>query len=239
MENKNILRWSFGVLTSLLGAGWGVFTYIVPDPSILGMEAVNWKNTLLFASSLVAMIWVLIYFSLQKIPSFLRHSSIIILYSLTAFSFFWVGTKYQDPLFGSSEQEAIYAYNDSATILGKRIETIENVSIQLKGCQKVMGKIVCRLDLLNKNADRDLSLSGETRAFDDASNEMELDSLAIGSSNVSTYKTFVLPKGVKTTVIIAFKLPNESSQRLTSLRVKFSGMNGIRKGVKFDGVPLV
>ena len=239
MENKSILGWSFGFLTSLLGAGWAVFTYVVPDPSVLGMEAINWKNVLLFTSSLVAISWVVVYFFLQKLPSVIRHLSILILYSVTAFSFFWVGTKYQDPLFGSSEQEAVYAYNDSTTILGKRIETIENISIQLRGCQKVMGKIACKLDLLNNNTDRDVSFSGDTRAFDDVSNEMELDSLVIGSSNVSTYKTFALPKGVKTTVMIAFKLTNENSQKLTSLRVKLSGLNGVRKGVKFDGVPLV
>jgi hypothetical protein len=238
MENKSFHGWLVGAFTSFIAVAWAVFTYVIPDPSVLGFDAINWKNILIILLVVICVGWIFIYVFALKLPVILRHSSIVFVYLLTAVSFFWIGTKYEDPLFGASEKEAVYVYNDSATILGKRIETIDNISIQLVECQKAIGKIICKLDFVNNSIDRDISFRSETRAFDDSSNEIDLESVVIGSSNISTWDGFSLPKGIKTSVIIAFKLVNNSSSKLTSLRLRFSGMNGIREGVKFDDVPI-
>jgi len=238
MENKSIHGWLVGAFTSFIAVAWAIFTYVIPDPSVLGFDAINWKNILLLLLACICLGWIFIYAFALKLPALLRHSSIVFVYILTAASFFWIGMKYEDPLFGVSEEEAVYAYNDSSTILGKRIEKIDNISIQLVECQKAIGKILCKLDFINNGADRDISFRSETRAFDDASNEISLDSVVVGSSNISTWHEFALPKGIKTSVIIAFNLVNNSSEKLTSLRLRFSGFNGVRGGVKFDEVKI-
>lgn len=238
MENKSFHGWLVGAFTSFIAVAWAVFTYVIPDPTVLGFDAINWKNILLILSIAICLGWLFIYSFALKLPTLLRHASIVFMYLLTAASFFWIGMKYEDPLFGVTEKEAVYAYNDSSTILGKRIETIDHISMQLVECQKAMGKIICKLDFVNNGADRDISFRSETRAFDDSSNEINLDSVVVGSSNISTWDSFSLPKGIKTSVLIAFKLVNNSSNKLTSLRLRLSGLRGVREGVKFDDVQI-
>jgi hypothetical protein len=239
MENKNsVFGWLIGLLTTVIASGWAVFTYAVPDPSVLGVSFINWKNILLLLCFLVSSIWLFLYFWSQRLPAILKHFLIIALYITSAAGFFWIGTKFQDPLFGSSKMEAEYVYNDSATIIGERVEGIENVTILLRGCQKVIGQIACRLEFVNNGADREIGFHGDTRAFDDASNELELTSLVVGTSPMSPGRDFSLPKGVNTKVVVAFNSANDGIKQLTSLRLRFSGMSGVRKGVKFDGVIL-
>lgn len=238
-KSRKVLVWLASFLASAITFGWTIITYVVPDPTILGFDVINWKNILLFSCFLIGSTWLLIYFWLQRLPTIARHLLAVTAYAVSAALFFALGIKYQDPLFGVSKSEAVYAYNDSSTLLGERVESIDGVSVLLRGCQKSIGQIACKVELLNKGPDREIAFHGDTRAFDDASNEMELTSLVIGTSFHRTSKDFSLPKGVKTTIVVAFNSANNSIKSLTSLRLRFSGMDGPRKGVKFDSVPLI
>lgn len=240
MENKkrNIFGWIAGALTSVVAGGWAVFTYVVPDPSVLGVSLINWKNILLLVVFLLSTIWLFVYFWCQRLPAFIKHIVIVVLYLTSFGASFVVGMKYEDPLFGSTKKAAEYIYNDSTTISGERSVKIDNIIILLSGCKKELGNVSCDMHLFNEGYDKEISFHGDTRAFDDVSNELSLQSLVVGTSTVKPSHRFSLTKGVKTKIVVYFKSVDETVGLLTSLRLKFIGVSGIRKGVVFNSVPL-
>jgi hypothetical protein len=67
-----LLAWLTGGLSTLIGICWAIVTYVFPDPSVLGLGVVNWKNFLSFFAAFVFMIAMMIAMLAWRLPTLPR-----------------------------------------------------------------------------------------------------------------------------------------------------------------------
>lgn len=233
----DLTGWIIGVLSTLIGASWAVLTYVVPDPSVLGIPAINWRNILLFLAFLLCLCWLAAFFWSFSKPRIGKATTFVV-YFLTSFGFFWIGQQYENPSFGIPKRGPIYKENASTTLGGVRVERIGDIAISLAGCEKALGQIACRVEMKNAADDRVVGFHRDTRVFDNRSNELRLTGLRIGSSMQDVWRDFTLPKGVTTSVLLIFKTADDDATELSSLRIRLERVGEKVSGVKFTQIVL-
>lgn len=235
---KRVYGWLFAAFSTLLAFMWTLFTYIIPDPTVLGLEWLNWQSTVVGMSVLVVVVWLLLYGWLQRFHAVVKHSLLPLSFITVAFLLFQLGFNLNNPLFQQNYKKPVYKENTSPTLLGKRVTQLKQLSVEFLGCHKEISQLACQLALLNQNEDQDFAFNYKTKAFDNSSNELELKSLLVGNKKINANQSFDLSKGVKRSVTLIFDMNNTSVEHIATLRLHFDNISGDTQGIKFTDIPL-
>lgn len=235
---KRVYGWLFAAFSTLLALMWTVFTYIIPDPTVLGLEWLNWQSTVVGMSVLLVVVWLLLYGWLQRFHGVVKHSLLPLSFTGVAFLLFQLGSNLNNPLFQQNYKTPVYKENSSPTLLGKRVTQLKQLSVEFLGCRKEISQLACQLALLNQNEDQDFAFNHKTKAFDNSSNELELKSLLVGDKRIGANQNFDLSKGVKRSVTLIFDMNNTSVEHIATLRLHFDNIGGDTRGIKFTDIPL-
>ncbi|MFH7365672.1 hypothetical protein RA275_29885, partial [Pseudomonas syringae pv. tagetis] len=69
--------------------------------------------------------------------------------------FFKLGGEYAKPSVDFAPGQTLFTENESPNLFGKRSETVDNVSMDLLGCDQNGQSTTCMQELTNKSSDRD------------------------------------------------------------------------------------
>lgn len=232
------IAWMTATLGSVLATMWAVITYVIPDPSVLGLGFLNWKNVLCFLGAFAFLSWCFMYSRTSRLPNGIRGTLNTILTACVAAAFFWLGMEYASPSLDFGKEQQRVVENDSNTLLGQRIETIDNVRIRLVSCQLMAQSPTCMLELTSLSADRELNFDSTTTLYDIDGSALKLDRLVIGTQPADRYKSVSLVRGLATKLTLSFEPTRGQMESAPALKLVFDGMTNRNQVVKFNDVTL-
>lgn len=225
-------------ISALLGGLWALITYVFPDPSVFGFGFINWKNVILLVSVFLFLGTLSIAWQARKLPELVRGFLQLTLASVLAVGFFFLGSEYAKPTFDFAKAQAAVVENDGANLLGKRLEALDNVRFELKGCESIGLRPSCTLELTNTNVDRQFYFSSSTVLFDENGGPISLDSLRVGQSTGSSYSSLQLIRNVPTQVTLLFQPSSRKLQHTPALKLFFNNSNGDTQVLKFSDIDI-
>lgn len=233
---KRVLAWITGSLSSVIGLCWAVITYVFPDPSILGLGVVNWKHFLSFFGAFVFMVAMLIAVLAWRLPAFVRRTVNFVLAIGLSTVFFVIGMEYAKPSFEFARNQNKVIENDSPTLLGKRVEMVDNVRINLVGCRVSAQIPSCAFEFTSTNRDRDISFNGQTSFFEPNGNALKIEKVVVGSVSGRYGNDIALVRGLATSITLVFEPTREQISTVPAVKMAISGMENGRQVVSFRDV---
>lgn len=230
-----LLAWLTGALTTVTGICWAIITYVFPDPTIFGLGVVNWKNFLSFFAAFVFMAAMLVAIMAWRLPTPFRR---IVNFGLAAglsASFFMIGMEYAKPSFEFAQHQTRVVENDSPTLLGKRVEMVDNVRISLTNCNFIAQTPSCVFEFNSTNKDRKVELQNSSAIFEPDGNSLRLEKTLVGNEEVK-YGPFELVRNLNTKVTLIFKQTRNDLSTIPSVKLVISGLENYGQVVKFNEV---
>ncbi len=230
-----LLAWLTGALTTVIGICWAIITYVFPDPAVFGLGVVNWKNFLSFFAAFVFMGAILIAIMAWRLPTLLRR---IVSFGLAAglsASFFMIGMEYAKPSFEFAKQQTRIVENDSPTLLGKRVEMLDNVRISLVNCNFIAQTPSCVFEFNSTNKDRKIQLHNTSAIFEPDGNSLRLEKTLVGNEEVK-YGPFELVRNLNTKVTLIFKQSRNNLSTIPSIKLVMGGLENYQQVLKFNEV---
>lgn len=240
-RNSKIVSFIARAMTGLgilLGVMWALITYVVPDPSVFGFSFINWKNVVLLVSTFSFLGAVSITWQIRNLPAMLRGTLQFLLISGLSLVFFILGTEYAKPSFEFAKVQSKIVENEGANLLGKRMEVLDNVRLELVNCENIGQLPTCMFELTNLDVDRDLQFRSSTRLFDEAGGPLKPSILRIGQTEASSWMQLQLIRNVPTRVTLVFQQANDKLSRTPAIKLIFQGKDGDDQVVKFSNVPM-
>lgn len=121
-----------------------------------------------------------------------------------SFGFFILGTESAKPSFEFAKLQTKVVENEGANLLGKRMEVLDNVHIELLGCENIGRLPTCTFELKNLNIDRGFRFNDCTLLFDETGGPLKLGSVRVGQLDDGYYRPFQLIRNVPTRVTLNF-----------------------------------
>jgi hypothetical protein len=233
---SKMLAWIVAGLSTVAGVFWAVITYVFPDPSILGLEVVNWKNFLSVCATFVFMSVVIIAIKARSFPVYVRGTLNLVLAVALSAAFFEIGKEYAKPSFEFAQDQQKNIENDSATLLGKRIEMVDNVRISLLDCRVVAQTPSCTFEFTSTNADREIGFSTETRFFEPNGGALRIDRVVLGNQPITRISDIELVRNLVTKVTLVFEPTRENIKTIPSVKLVMQGWENGRQVIKFNEV---
>lgn len=230
-----LLAWLTGALSTVIGLCWAVITYVFPDPSVFGLGVVNWKNFLSFFAAFVFMAALLVSIMTWRLPIFLRRSVNLILAAGLSASFFVIGMEYAKPSFEFAREQSRIVENDSPTLLGKRMEMIDNVRITLESCNFVAQTPSCMFEFTSTNKDRKISVRNVSAVFEPDGNSLRLEKTLVGNEELK-YGSVELVRNLSTKVTLIFKQSRNDLSTIPSVKLVLNGFGSHEQVVKFNEI---
>ncbi|MDR3560381.1 MAG: hypothetical protein P4N59_02910, partial [Negativicutes bacterium] len=138
-------------LSVVLGVMWALITYFVPDHSVLGFSFISWKNVVLLVSTFLFLGAISIGWQIRNLTPILRGAVQFCMVAGLSFGFFILGTEYAKPSFEFAKLQSKIVENEGRNLLGKRMEVLDNVRIELDGCENIGNLPTCTFELTNLN----------------------------------------------------------------------------------------
>ncbi|MCY1269786.1 hypothetical protein D9M68_127700 [compost metagenome] len=222
----------------LLGAMWALITYVVPDPSVFGFSFINWRNVVLLVSTFTFLGAVSLAWQIRNLPTMLRGTLQFLLISGLSLIFFILGTEYAKPSFEFAKVQSRIVENEGANLLGKRMEVLDNVRLELVGCENIGRLPTCIVELTNLDVDRDFRFDNSTRLFDESGGPLSLKTIRVGQVEDSYWMQFQLIRNVPTRVTLIFQQTSDKLGRTPAIRLMFRDKDGESQVLKFSDVPM-
>lgn len=229
------------VMTGLgvvLGLMWALITYVVPDPSVFGFSFINWKNVVLLVSTFTVLGALSISWQMRNLPAMLRGSMQFLLITGLSAIFFILGTEYAKPSFEFAKVQSKIVENEGANLLGKRMEVLDNVRVELSGCENIGRLPTCTFELTNLDVDRDFRFDGATRLFDETGGPLQPATIRVGQVEDYYGLQFQLVRNVPTRATLTFQRANDKLTRTPAIKLVFSNRNSETQTLKFTDVAL-
>lgn len=224
-------------LSVLLGAMWALITYVFPDPSVFGFGFVNWKNLVLLVSAFSFFGVLSIGWQARRLPESLKGLFQLILASALAAGFFILGGEYAKPSFEFAKAQAKIVENDGANLLGKRVEALDMVRIELLGCENIGQLPSCTVELTNVDIDREFRFATAS-LFDQTGGVLSLESVHVGQAKGDRWLSFQLIRNVPTRVTLIFQEAHNKLNRTPAIKLLFRGRDSEDHVLKFSDVAM-
>lgn len=235
---KKLLLWLTGALSSVIGLCWTVITYVFPDPTIFGLGVVNWKSVLIVFATFIFMAALLVSILTWRLPTFLRRTINFILAVGLSAGFFVIGMEYAKPSFEFAQNQARVVENDSPTLLGKRIEMVDNVRISLLNCNFIAQTPSCVFEFTSTNKDREIQVRTISAVFEPDGNNLRLEKTLVGNEELRT-GNIELVRNLNTKVTLIFKQSRNDLSTIPSVKLVLSGLENFDQVVKFNEVTAI
>ena len=222
----------------LLGGLWALITYVVPDPSVFGFSFVSWKNIILLVSTFLFLMAISLGWQIRNLAPLLRGLIQTSMIAVLSLGFFLLGTEYAKPSFEFAKLQSGIVENEGSTLLGKRMEVLDNIRIELQGCENIGRIPACTFDLTNLNVDRDFRFLGETLLFDDAGAALKLTTTRVGQRDSDYWQQFQLIGNVPTRVTLTFQQSNNKLSRTPAVKLAFNNAQLQTQLLKFSDVAM-
>lgn len=229
------LAWLTGALSSVIGLCWAVITYVFPDPTVFGLGVVNWKSVLIVFATFIFMAALLVSILTWRLPTFLRRSVNFILAAGLSAGFFVIGMEYAKPSFEFAQNQARVVENDSPTLLGKRVEMVDNVRISLLSCNFIAQTPSCVFEFNSTNKDREIQVRSVSAVFEPDGNNLRLDKTLVGNAELQS-GNIELVRNLNTKVTLIFKQTRNDLSTIPSVKLVISGLENYEQVVKFNEV---
>jgi hypothetical protein len=221
-----------GVVLSVM---WTLITYFVPDPSVLGFSFISWKNVVLLVSTFLFLATLSIGWQIRNFTPILRGVLQFCMVGVLSFGFFTLGTEYAKPSFEFAKLQSKIVENEGSNLLGKRMEVLDNVRIELEGCENIGRLPTCTFELTNLNVDRSFRF-GEGTLFDESGGPLKLESIQLGQVEDRYSLPFQLIRNVPTRVTLIFQQSNSKLNKTPAIKLGFRDGNGEALALKFSEV---
>lgn len=222
----------------LLGAMWALITYAVPDPSVFGFSFISWKNVVLLVSTFMFLGAVSIGWQIRNLTPLLRGTLQFLIIAGMSFGFFILGTEYAKPSFEFAKLQAKIVENEGSNLLGKRLEVLDNVRIELDGCENIGRLPTCTFELTNMNVDRSFRFDESTRLFDASGGPLKFESIRVGQVEDRPWARFQLIRNLPTRVTLNFQQSNDKLTKTPAIKLVFKDLNDEPLTLKFSEIDM-
>lgn len=222
----------------VLSGLWALITYVVPDPSTLGFTFVSWKSVVLVVGTFLFLSAVSIGWQIRNLASILRGTLQFLMAIGLSFGFFILGTEYAKPSFEFAKLQSKVVENEGTNLLGKRMEVLDNVRIELQGCENIGRLPTCTFELTNLNIDRGFRFNDGTLLFDETGGPLKLESVRVGQVDDGYYRAFQLVRNVPTRVTLNFQQSGSKLNRTPAIKLSFRDKNDDSLMLKFSDVAM-
>lgn len=224
-----------GVLLSIM---WALITYVVPDPSIFGFSFISWKNVVLLVCAFLFMGAVSIGWQIRNLTRLLRGLLQFCIVAVVSVGFFTLGSEYAKPSFEFAKLQARVVENDGSNLLGKRLEVLDNVRIELQGCENLGHIPACTFELTSLGMDRGFRFDDGTRLFDESGGPLKLTSARVGQVETNSWSSFPLIRNVPARVTMMFQPSNNKLSKTPAVKLMFSDTSSNLLTLKFSDVEM-
>ncbi|EPM48012.1 hypothetical protein [Pseudomonas syringae] len=230
-------RISIGI-SGMIGVIWSIFTYLFPDPAILGLRVdfINWKTLIIIVSTVMVLSGLYIAFLARKLPSVLKLGVWLALALFLCAVFFKLGGEYAKPSVDFARSQTLFTENDNANIFGKRSENVDNLDIELLGCDQNGQSPTCTLELTNKSADRDFRFVNPISLFEETGGALGLSQMRVGDAKSDRWDNFQLIRNVPTRVTMTFEAAKGKVKQSPALKLSFRDRENKDHVLKFNEV---
>lgn len=173
----------------------------------------------------------------MRLPTILRRMVNVLLAAGLCAAFFIIGMEYAKPSFEFAQNQTRMIENDSPTLLGKRIEMVDNVRINLIDCRVVAQIPSCSFEFTSTNRDRKLSFHGETSFFEPNGNALRIDKVVVGNVAARYSNNIELIRNLDTRITIIFEQTREHIEASPSVKLVLGGLENSKQVVSFRDVP--
>lgn len=222
----------------VLGGMWAIITYLVPDPSVFGFGFINWRNIVLLVSVFTVLGALSICWQIRNLPKMIHGTALTLLIAGLSFAFFILGTEYAKPTFEFAKVQSMVIENDGNNLLGKRMEVVDSVRVELVGCENIGRFPNCTFTLTNLDMDRDFRFESASRFFDEAGAPVSIKELRVGQQPMTYWNGFQLLRNVPTTVSLVFQETDRKVERSPSIKLMISTRDNGTQALKFNDVTL-
>lgn len=224
-----------GALSTVLGLCWAVITYVFPDPTVFGLGVVNWKNILVVFATFIFLSAAMVSIFTWRLPTIARRIVNLVLAVGLSYGFFIIGMEYAKPSFDFAQQQSRVIENDSPTLLGKRVEMVDNVRISLLNCNFIAQTPSCVFEFNSTNKDREIQVRSVSAVFETDGNNLRLDKTLVGNEELK-YGNIELVRNLNTKVTLIFKQTRNDLSTIPSVKLVISGLENSEQVVKFNEV---
>lgn len=222
----------------VLGGMWAMITYLVPDPSVFGFGFINWRNIVLLVSLFTVLGALSICWQIRNAPPLLHGAALTLLIAGLSFVFFILGTEYAKPTFEFAKVQSTIIENDGNNLLGKRIEVVDGIRVELVNCENIGRFPTCTFTLTNLDIDRDFRFESASRFFDEAGAPGPIKEQRMGQTSMSPWREFQLLRNVPTSVSLVFQETDRKVEHAPSIKLFFSTRDNTTQALKFNDVYL-
>ncbi|MDR0277716.1 MAG: hypothetical protein LBJ37_07515 [Paucimonas sp.] len=222
----------------VLGGMWAMITYLVPDPSVFGFGFINWRNIVLLVSVFTVLGALSICWQIRNLPRMLHGTALTLLVVGLSFAFFILGTEYAKPSFEFAKVQSTVIENDGNNLLGKRMEVVDGVRVELAGCENIGRYPNCTFILTNLDMDRDFRFENTSRFFDESGAPVSIKELRVGQQPWNYWHSFQLLRNVPTTVSLVFQETGRKVEHCPSIKLMISTRDNGTQALKFNDVTL-
>ncbi|WP_373387997.1 hypothetical protein [Pseudomonas alcaligenes] len=230
-----LLAWLTGALSTLIGLCWAVITYVFPDPTVFGLGVVNWKTVLTIFATFIFMSALMVSIMTWRLPTVLRRLVNLVLAVGLCTGFFVIGMEYAKPSFEFAQEQDRIIENESPTLLGKRMEMVDNVRINLNGCNFVAQTPSCVFEFTSTNKDREINVRSVSAVFEQDGNNLRLEKTLVGNTELK-YGSIELVRNLTTKVTLIFQQTRNDLSTIPSVKLVLNGFGNYEQVVKFNEV---
>jgi hypothetical protein len=223
-------------LSVVLGAMWALITYAVPDPSVFGFSFISWKNVVLLVSTFMFLGAISISWQIRNLGPVFRGTLQFCMVTTLSFGFFILGTEYAKPSFEFAKLQSKIVENEGSNLLGKRMEVLDNIRMELDGCENIGRMPTCTFELTNLNVDRSFRFDESTRLFDESGGPLKFESIRVGQVEDSYWLRFQLIRNVPTRVTLIFQQSNSKLSKTPAIKLVFKDGKDELLTLKFSEV---
>jgi len=222
----------------ILGALWALITYAVPDPSVFGFSFISWKNVVLLVSTFLFLGVVSIGWQIRNFTPMLRGLLQFFMVAGLSFGFFILGTEFAKPSFEFAKLQSRVVENEGSNLLGKRMEVLDNVRIELEGCENIGRLPTCTFELTNLNVDRSFRFNDDTVLFDESGGPLKPRSIRVGQVEDNIWLQIQLIRNVPTRVTLNFEQSHSKLSKTPAIKLAFRDTNNEPLMLKFSEVAM-
>ncbi|KGS16258.1 MULTISPECIES: hypothetical protein [Pseudomonas syringae group] len=225
-------------ISGMIGVIWSIFTYLFPDPAILGLSVdfINWKTLIIIVSAIMLFSGLGIAILARKLPAVLKLGVWLALALFLCAVFFKLGGEYAKPSLEFARSQKLFVENDNANMFGKRSETVDNLSVELLDCDQNGQSPTCTLELINKSADRDFRFLTPISLFEETGGALGLSQLRVGDAKYDRWDSFQLIRNVPTRVTLIFEATKGRIKQSPALKLTFRDRENKDNVLKFNEV---
>lgn len=220
----------------VLSIMWALITYAVPDPSVLGFSFISWKNVVVLVSAFLFMGAISIGWQIRNLRPMFRGILQFCMVVILSLGFFTLGSEYAKPSFEFAKVQSRIVENEGTNLLGKRMEVLDNVRIELDGCENIGHLPACTFELTNLNVDRSFRFDDGTRLFDESGGPLKLVRVRVGQVEDNYWLQVQLIRNVPTRVTLIFQQSNNKLSNAPAVKLIFQDKNSNELALKFSDV---